>query len=151
MNRTQDNMPLAGTGAAAPQNNGSDLIAHLVNSLCTRTLNDFAQEARLDGESLQDAVSRYEIDYAWHVLGSARLRDECLSSLEARLGRALSSAQRAQVADVLQQAALDLAPELLMSFDNDVPEALVSGLLPLWGAQESQAQTDSEAAEAALG
>ncbi|MBA4342965.1 MAG: hypothetical protein C0423_12535 [Methylibium sp.] len=144
-------MPLAGTGAAAQQNNGSDLIAHLVNSLCTRTLNHFAQEAKLDGESLQDAVSRYEIDYAWHVLGSARLRDECLSSLEGKLGRALSSAQRAQVADVLQQAALGLAPELLMSFDNDVPEALANGLLPLWGAQESLAQHSSETAEEALG
>lgn len=132
-------MSLVGTGAAA-QTQNSDLVAQLLNSLCTRTLNHFAQEAKLDGESLQQAVSRYEIDYAWHVLGSARLRDECLSSLEARLGRALSAAQHAQVLDVLQEAALGLAPELLMSFDNDVPEALAVSLLPLWGAQSSPSQ-----------
>jgi hypothetical protein len=138
MNRTQD-MSLVGTGAAA-QTQNSDLVAQLLNSLCTRTLNHFAQEAKLDGESLQQAVSRYEIDYAWHVLGSVRLRDECLSSLEARMGRALGAAQRAQVLDVLQEAALGLAPELLMSFDNDVPEALAVCLLPLWGAQASPSQ-----------
>ena len=47
----------------------AELLALVTKSLCTRTLNVFAEESRLDGESLKDAVERYEIDYAWQVLG----------------------------------------------------------------------------------
>lgn len=139
-------MTLVGTSAVAHQKNG-DLIAHVLASLCTRTLNHFAQEAKLDGESLQEAVARYEIDYAWHVLGSARMRDETVASMEVKLQRPLNSAQRTLLADVLQQAALGLAPDLLMSFDNDVPEALASRLFAQFGGVAAPLQA-SEAVEA---
>ncbi len=109
------------------------MVAQLISSLSTRTLNHFAQEARLDGESLKDASDRYEIDYAWHVLGSDRLRDETLAALETRLQQAASDAQRACVSDILASAAAQQAPELLMSFDNDVPEQLAQWLCASWG------------------
>lgn len=111
----------------------AEMVAHLVNSLSTRTLNHFAQEARLDGESLKDASERYEIDYAWHILGSDRLRDETLAALEARLQQRATDAQRACVSDILASAAAQQAPELLMSFDNDVPEQLADWLCASWG------------------
>lgn len=109
-------------------NDHAELLAQLAASLSTRTLNQFAAESRLDGESLADALERYEIDYAWHVLGSDRLRDQTLTLLEARLGLAATHAQVACVEDVLQRAAAAQASELLMSFDNDVAEGL-AGLL----------------------
>lgn len=109
-------------------NDHAELLAQLAASLSTRTLNQFAAESRLDGESLADALERYEIDYAWHVLGSERLRDQTLTLLEARLGLAATHAQVACVEDVLQRAAAAQASELLMSFDNDVAEGL-AGLL----------------------
>lgn len=126
-------MPLAGNAAALAHQN-TQLVAQVLDSLSTRTLNHFAQEARLDGESLAEAVQRYEIDYAWHVLGSARLRDETVSSLAAKLDHAPGEALQARVSEVLLQAAQGLAPELLMSFDNDVAEALAAGLFAQLGA-----------------
>lgn len=105
-----------------------ELLAIVAASLCTRTLNLFAQESRQDGETLQQAVQRYEVDYAWHVLGSDRLRQETLALLEARLGQPASAAQQACVAEVLKAAAAAQSPDLLMSFDCDVPEQLAARL-----------------------
>ena len=97
--------------------------------LSTRTLNDFAAEARLDGESLSQAVERYEIDYAWSVLGSERLLGETLAALALQLQASPSAQQGACVAAVLQAAAAAQPPEALMSFDNDVPQQLTGLLL----------------------
>ena len=106
----------------------AELLALVMQSLCTRTLNVFAQESRLDGESLKDAVERYEIDYAWQVLGSDRMRDETVALLEAKLKHAASDAQKNCVAEVLRAAAAGQSSELLMSFDSDVPEQLAAML-----------------------
>lgn len=105
-----------------------ELLALVAQSLCTRPLNLFAQESRLDGESLQDAVQRYEVDYAWHVLASDRLRDHTLALLEARLQQPATAAQKACVTSVLKAAAASQSPDLLMSFDSDVPERLAAQL-----------------------
>lgn len=103
-----------------------ELLAFVLEKLCTRTLNGFAQESRLDGESLKDAVVRYEVDYAWVVLGSDRLRDETVARLEARLGQMATAAQTFSVATVLREAAESQASDLLMSFDSDLPEQLAA-------------------------
>lgn len=103
-----------------------DLLALVAKSLCTRTLTLFAQESRLDGESLKDAVDRYEVDYAWHVLASDRLRHETVALLEAKLGQPATDAQKACVAEVLRAAAAGQSSDLLMSFDCDVPEQLAA-------------------------
>lgn len=108
-----------------------DLQARFKQVLSTRTLRHVAEEARLDGESLKDAVERYEIDYAWHVLGADRTRDAVLAAVAARLARPLSEAQTQSVVDVLQGAAAAQPTDALMSFDNDVAEHL-SGLLCEW-------------------
>jgi len=105
-----------------------ELLALLASLLCTRPLHLFAQESRLDGESLKDAVERYEVDYAWHVLASDRLRDETVARLEAKLGQPATDAQKTCVADVLKAAAAGQSPDLLMSFDNDVAEQLAAML-----------------------
>lgn len=105
-----------------------ELLALVANSLCTRTLNGFSQESRLDGESLKDAVERYEVDYAWHVLGSDRLRDETVALLEAKLKQPATDAQKTSVAEVLRAAAAGQSSDLLMSFDSDVPEQLAAML-----------------------
>jgi len=112
-------------------------VAHVVSGICTRTLNHFAEEAKLNGESLKDAFERYEIDYAWHVLGSDRMRDATVSSLEARLKRAATDAQKASVAGILKSAAEAQAPELLMSFDNEVPAQLADFLSSSWAANQA--------------
>ncbi len=104
----------------------AELLALATQSLCTRTLNLFAEESRLDGESLKDAVERYEIDYAWQVLGSDRLRDETVALLEAKLRQPASAAQKACVAEVLKAVAASQSSDLLMSFDSDVPEQLAA-------------------------
>lgn len=109
---------------ANPMND--ELLAVVTQSLCTRALNRFAEESRLDGESLQDAVARYDIDYAWQVLGSERLRDDTVARLEGKLQRAASPAQTARITEVLKAAAAVQSPELLMSFDSDVPEHLAA-------------------------
>lgn len=101
-----------------------ELLTLVARHLCTRTPNLFAQESRLDGESLKDAVQRYEVDYVWHVLGSDRMRDETVALLEAKLQQPATDAQKASVADVLRAAAAGPSSDLLMSFDNDVPEQL---------------------------
>lgn len=110
----------------------AELVIHLVSGLQTRTLNDFAEEARADGESLKQAVERYEIDYAWQVLGSDRMREAAIAALEARLQRPLTEVQKARLTAVLADAAAGQAPELLMSFDNDVPEHLAALLETTW-------------------
>ncbi len=132
---------LAGHHAAHPAEH-AELLAVVTQSLCTRTLNRFAEESRLDGESLQDAVARYEIDYAWQVLGSDRLRDDTLAQLEAKLGHAASAAQTAQVAEVLKAAAAGQPADELMSFDNDVAEQLAARL---YAQQARQAAPAAEA------
>ncbi|CAM3936776.1 hypothetical protein [Roseateles saccharophilus] len=106
----------------------ADLLACVTQSLCTRTLNVFAQESRLDGESLKDAVDRYEVDYAWHVLGSDRMRNETVALLEAKLKQPATDAQKTCVAEVLRTAAEGQSFDLLMSFDSDVPELLAAML-----------------------
>lgn len=108
-----------------------ELLALVAQAQCTRTLAGFASESRLDGESLKDAVERYEVDYAWQVLGSDRLRDETVAQLEAKLRQPASEALKARVADVLLAAAQRQPTDLLMSFDCDVPERLAAMLLPL--------------------
>lgn len=107
------------------------LSRQLAEGLVTRTLVHVAEEARLDGESLKEVVERYEIDYAWHVLGSERMREAALSALETRLGRSADEAHRALVGRVLQAAAAAQPDDALMSFDNDVP-AHLSLLLDEW-------------------
>ena len=110
-------------------------LSDLQDSLSTRTVGEFAAEARIDGESLQQALERYEVDYAWHVLGSERLREQTLSELEARLQRAANDEQRACVSDILRTAADSQASDRLMSFDNDVAERLADRLSAEWGLQ----------------
>ena len=110
-------------------------LSDLQASLSTRTVGEFAAEARIDGESLQQALERYEVDYAWHVLGSERLREQTLSELEARLQRAANDEQRACVSDILRTAADSQASDRLMSFDNDVAERLADRLSAEWGLQ----------------
>lgn len=107
-------------------------LAHVMGVICTRTLNHFAEEAKLNGESLKDAFDRYEIDYAWHVLGSDRLRDATLACLANRHSHVATEAQKASLADILKSAAEAQAPELLMSFDNEVPEQLADSLCAAW-------------------
>ena len=118
-----------------------ELLALVAKSLCTRTLNVFAQESRLDGESLKDAVERYEVDYAWHVLGSDRMRNETIALLEAKLKQPATDTQKACVAEVLKAAAAGQPSELLMSFDSDVPEQLAALLC---ARHERMAQAEAE-------
>lgn len=108
-----------------------ELLARFTPTLSIRTLRHVAEEARLDDESLKQGVERYEIDYAWQVLGSQRLRDACLATLAVHLGAEVSESQRACVVDVLQSAAVAQPTDALMSFDNDVPEHLAT-LLCSW-------------------
>ncbi len=119
-----------------------ELLALVNRSLCTRTLTVFAQESRLDGESLKDAVERYEVDYAWHVLGSDRLRHETVALLEGRLGQPATEAQKACVADVLCAAAAGQPADVLMSFDNDVAEQLAA-LLSARSASRTSADAEA--------
>lgn len=104
------------------------IVAELSHSLVTRTLGQVADEARRDGESLEQMVDRYEIDFAWQVLGSGRLRSSSLAALEQRLDRPASSTEQASLVAVLAAAAAAQASDVLMSFDNDVA-ARLSGLL----------------------
>ncbi len=120
----------------------AELLALVSKSLCTRTLDRFAEESRLDGESLKDAVERYEIDYAWQVLGSDRMRDETVALLEAKLKHPASDAQKASVAEVLKAAATGQSSDLLMSFDSDVPEQLAA-LLCAQHARKAMAEAEA--------
>lgn len=110
----------------------AEQVAHVVRELSTRTLNHFAEEAKMNGESLKDAFERYDIDYAWHVLGSDRMRDEAISFLEIKYQHAATEEQKACVAGILKSAAEAQAPELLMSFDNEVPQQLAACLCASW-------------------
>jgi hypothetical protein len=101
-----------------------ELLSRFTQGLVTRTVAHVATEARLDGESLRNLVDRYEIDYAWHVLGSDRLREAVLAALASRLGRPVDDTQRKAVHDVLKAAAALQPSDALMSFDNDVAEHL---------------------------
>ncbi|OGB70661.1 MAG: hypothetical protein A2486_00310 [Burkholderiales bacterium RIFOXYC12_FULL_65_23] len=106
----------------------AELLAGIVNGLCTRPLAQFAAESRLDGESLADAVERYEVDYAWQVLGSERTCKAVIARLQSELGLPVAEAFQPAVAEALQLAAAQQPSDLLMSFDNDLPE-LITGLL----------------------
>lgn len=110
----------------------AEQVAGVMSAICTRTLNHFAEEAKVNGESLKDAFERYEIDYAWHVLGSDRLRDATLACLANRHSHVATEAQKASLAGILKSAAQAQAPELLMSFDNEVPEQLADSLCAAW-------------------
>jgi len=109
-------------------NDHADLLATVTQALCTRTVAGFAEESRLDGETLQDAVARYDIDYAWQVLTSDRLHNETVVLLEAKLQHPATAAQTASIAEVLKAAAAGQSADLLMSFDNDVAEHLAAML-----------------------
>jgi hypothetical protein len=111
--------------------------ARLARMLSTRTLQHFAEEARLDGESLREAVDRYDIDYAWHVLGASRTHDAAVAGLEARLQRTLTEEERNQVAGALKSTAAMLEPDLLMSFDNDVAQHVTELMADAWDAAPS--------------
>lgn len=121
-----------------PMQQHAELTARFVNETCSRTVNAFAQEAKVDGETLQQAVERYQIDYAWHILGSDWMREKTVSLLEAKLARPATDEQKAHVAGVLKSAAAVQAPESLMSFDNDVAEHL-GGMLWAWYADKPMA------------
>ncbi|MGM9482966.1 hypothetical protein ACS5PN_17365 [Roseateles sp. NT4] len=128
--------------AAANTPKHDELLALVAQTLCTRPLIRFAEESRLDGESLKDAVERYEVDYAWQVLGSDRMRNETVALLEAKLKQPATDAQKACVAEVLGAAAAGQASDLLMSFDNDVPEQLAS-MLCAWHERRMQAEVEA--------
>jgi hypothetical protein len=119
-----------------------DLFARFSQGLSIRTLRHVAEEARLDGESLKQGVERYEIDYAWQVLGSQRLQDACRAALAAHLGDEVSEAQQACLVDVLQSAATAQPSDALMSFDNDVPAHLAT-LLCAWFDRQSVPVTEA--------
>lgn len=121
-----------------------DLVASIVSEMCSRTLNHFAEEARMDGESLQQAVERYDIDYAWHVLGSDRMREETVSALEAQMQHAATDEQRACVTEILKSAAAVQAVDSLMSFDNDVPERLAGLLCASWSGRQTTVPEGAE-------
>lgn len=127
---------------ANPTTGLDDLLARFTQGLSTRTLCHVAEEARLDGESLKDAVERYEIDYAWHVLGSQRLLDACIAALGTLLGQPVSVAQRDCVLEILRAAASAQPTDGLMSFDNDVPEHLAA-LLVVWFASHAEQAVES--------
>lgn len=114
-----------------------DLLARFTQGLSTRTLRHVAEEARLDGESLKDAVERYEIDYAWHVLGSQRLLDACVAALGAAVGQPVNSTQHNNVREILQAAAAAQPADNLMSSDNDVPALLAALMAPRLAVRES--------------
>lgn len=117
-----------------PVSDHAKSVAYVMSNLSTRTLHHFAEEAKQNGESLKDAFERYEIDYAWHVLGSDRLREATLFSLAHRHRCVATDAQRERLVGVLKSAAEAQAPELLMSFDNDVPDKLADFLSKSWAA-----------------
>lgn len=110
----------------------AEQVAHVVREISTRTLNHFAEEAKINGESLKDAFERYDIDYAWHVLGSDRMREETISFLETKYEHAATDQQKAYIAGILKSASDAQAPELLMSFDNEVPQQLADCLCAWW-------------------
>ncbi|WP_349741470.1 hypothetical protein [Roseateles cavernae] len=114
------------TQTSAMRASQAELLSRLIAGLCTRTLKQFAEESRLDGESLRDVVERYEVDYAWQVLSSARLRDDTVARVAERLKQPPSEPLQAWIADLLGAAAAAQPSELLMSFDNDVPEQLAT-------------------------
>ena len=118
---------------ATPTIVNAELVPQVARLLPTRTLTLFAEESRQDGESLQQAVERYDIDYAWHVLGSPRTLDAVVAALEARLTRELTAQQRDEVVSVLKAAAAHQASDLLMSFDNDLALQLASLMMGAWG------------------
>ncbi len=123
--------------AQHPVTDNAEQVAQVVSTLCTRTLNHFAEEAKQNGESLKDAFERYEIDYAWHILGSERLRDETVRALETRHQRAATEAQKASIAGILKSAADAQAPDLLMSFDNEVPQQVADLLSASWAGRQA--------------
>jgi hypothetical protein len=114
------------------------LVPRVIQLLATRTLQQFAEEARLDGESLRESVERYDIDYAWHVLGSQRLLNATLAELRSRLQREPTEQQQAEVAAVLNAVSIDQASEQLMSFDNDVAHQLAEMMIEGWDIAQAE-------------
>lgn len=115
------------------------LMRQVSQLLSTRTLAAMAEELRLDGESLREAVDRYEIDFAWHVLGSKRLLNDTVDELALRLRKELTSDQRAELSALLNAAALGQASDQLMSFDNDLAQGVADVMIAAWGALPAQA------------
>jgi hypothetical protein len=128
-----------------PLNVPVDLVPRVVKLLSTRTLHQFAEEARADGESLRDLIERYDIDYAWHVLGSQRLLDATLGELASLLQREPTEQQRAEVAAVFHAVAIGQATDQLMSFDNDLAQQLAEMMVEALGSAQSE-HAPSEAA-----
>ncbi|MFG6467523.1 hypothetical protein [Roseateles sp. BYS87W] len=115
------------------ENSHDELLKPVAESLCTRALTRFAEEARLDGESRMDAVERYEVDCVWHVLGSDRMRNETVALLDAKLKHPATDVQKTCVAEVLRTAAVGQSPDLLMSFDSDAPNSWLRCCAPQHG------------------
>lgn len=57
--------PAMNTDKSAMRSSQGGSLGRLIAGLCTRTLNQFAEESRLDVETLREAVERYEGDFAW--------------------------------------------------------------------------------------
>jgi hypothetical protein len=121
-----------------PSNVHADLVPQVVALLSTRTLNQFAEEARPDEESLQQSIDRYDIDFAWHVLGSQRTLDAALSAIELRLQCPLTSLQHGEAVSLLKATSLSVEPCLLMSFDNDFAQQLAELLCDSWSAGRAE-------------
>ncbi len=115
------------------------LLRQVSQQLSTRTLAVMAEELRRDGESLREAVDRYEVDFAWHILGSTRLLDDTVDELTGRLRRDLTPDQRAELAALLTAAALGQASDQLMSFDNDLAQGVADVMIAAWGTLPAQA------------
>ncbi|MFN3495428.1 MAG: hypothetical protein ACK40L_13085 [Hydrogenophaga sp.] len=132
-----------------PPNVPADLVQRVVKLLSTRTLHQFAEEAREDGESLRDLVERYDIDYAWHVLGSQRLMDATVGALASLLHREPTAQQRAEVAAVLHAVAIGQASDQLMSFDNDLAQQLAGMMIESDGIADESSGSQVPAGPAA--
>ncbi|WP_439521031.1 hypothetical protein [Hydrogenophaga sp.] len=128
-----------------PSNVRADLVPQVARLLSTRTIQQVAEEARADGESLRDLVDRYDIDYAWHVLGSQRLLDETLAAWGSLLKSAPTEQQRAEVAALLGAVAVGQASDQLMSFDNELAPQLAEMMADAAGAAQPE-HAPSEAA-----
>lgn len=121
-----------------PSNVRADLVPQVARLLSTRTIQQVAEEARADGESLRDLVDRYDIDYAWHVLGSQRLLDETLVALGSLLQSAPTERQRVEVAALLGAVAAGQGSDQLMSFDNELAPQLAEMMADAAGAAQPE-------------
>jgi hypothetical protein len=120
------------------------LIHHPQNSAAHQTFVFYKSDVRLDScrvavhhecDGARGGKNRHlgiaesaPVAYAFSFAPSV----PCLTVLEARLKCAANDEQRACVADILKAAADAQAPDLLMSFDNDVAELLAERLCAQW-------------------